>query len=148
MSSCHHRQQVWAFLLMPWCTVHMQTHRHMHPCNICSKTPIASTNQFSRAPKDHICFFTLFFLFFYSHCCHGLFVTEAWCEEDKNNNAWGNPSASEQFMRSFLKMCMRYFDKGQYKLFGLFSINMHPYSSVNRWQLCLAHKEARCIFKE
>lgn len=49
---------------------------------------------------------------------------------------------------SVSKMCMQYFDKGQCKLFGLFSINRHindhQYSNtvhtVNPWQLCAAHK--------
>lgn len=85
--------------------------------------------------------FVLFFLF---SLCRGLFVAGAWCQEDKANNARGNTSSAEQFTRVFFfsKMRMRYFDKGQCKLFGPFSINTHPYSSVNRWQLCLAHKAA------
>lgn len=60
----------------------------------------------------------------------------------------GTQVAENSLRERFCEMCMPYFDKGQYKLFGLFSINMRSCSDFNWWQLCSAYKGAYCVFKE
>lgn len=68
-------------------------------------------------------------LIFLFSLCHVLFVTEAWCQEDKNNNVSENTSALKSLWERlcFVFLRVRYFDKGQRKLYGLLSVNTHPY---------------------
>lgn len=82
--------------------------------------------------------------FFYSHCAVVCLSQGHGVRKIRPTMREGTQVAQNSLRECFFfsKMRMRYFDKGQCKLFGPFSINTHPYSSVNRWQLCLAHKAA------
>lgn len=87
----------------------------------------------AHAHTDHTLFpfFLSFYFFSNSHCAMVRLFQGHGVRKIRTTIHEGTQVAENSLRERFCEMCMPYFDKGQYKLFGLFSINMRSCSDFN-----------------